>query len=76
MTVIVCPRGGRRDAYHTDPDCGILKQASRTRRFDDVESVPWELEECKHCAGEVERSNGDRSIFEAALAAGKGGESA
>lgn len=72
MTVYVAPGYGRCESYHTDPDCQILQAASRV---DEREEVPksWDVEECKFCAGTVERTGGDRSIFEAAKQYGQGG---
>ena len=62
-----------RRAYHTDPECNRLP--TYYREWDRDEAEHWGFTECAYCADAVERrpDGGDKSIYEAALKAGKSG---
>lgn len=61
-------------SYHTDPECPSMQRAKRTRPATDEELE--DLGECRHCSGTVERTSGDHSIYQAAVAAGEDDEEA
>lgn len=68
--VVTIVRSGNRayKAYHTDDSCPSLSSARNPQDIP-LSKVVEGVEECKHCAGEVEHNNGPSKYLSNALEA-------
>jgi hypothetical protein len=70
MVLYVKTGGAIPSVYHTNADCGHLRDPENADSKP-LCRLPWDLRECKWCAEGANNTESDHSIYRAVVAAGK-----